>query len=409
MQFKMNEPVDVLMCDVLPFRHSTRTRKMALSIKQSSPQTRVRAVTLKRAGRIGFADDRDSFQEEGVDVRQVNVPEARQSSNYWTMLYNLVLVYPLGLYRLTREVSRTPSPVIVVGSTSLSWLGALHQRIHHSHCFVNARERLGGIKTKGSIGTLVSRAEPLMLRYFARGDVTLTSVCDGHADEFRAAGARNVMVLRNLPRTDFGGHVFVPPPASDAPLCLVVVGSLYPGRGLEPLICAVSMLAERARPVRLEISGHGSTVYMNALDRLASAAPAGTVRLLGGCAPSEVHRRYQRGHVGTALYEPVDAANDSLSNKLFESVASGRPVLASNLTENSRVVSDYGIGWVTPVDIRGLMSAIDSLIEVRKELCEMGHNCHQLWLSNLNWQSEVQPLVDAVLNNVSSMGGGEAR
>ncbi|MGH1561490.1 glycosyltransferase [Mumia sp. DW29H23] len=387
----------VLCIDVLPFASSTRTRKMALSIKEALPRTDVQALTLQRVGRTGLADLRRGYEEGGVAVHQVPSLRPFTRRTRAATVGNLLLVYPPSLVRLAWEALRRPARVVVLGSTSLCWLGALHQAVHGSHVVVSARERLGGVRTRGSIGTLVSRLEPRMMRFLGRRDVTTVAVCDGHADEFARAGAHEVLTVRNVPRRDFIPDRFPPPPDPQGPLTLVLLGSLYEGRGVEPLIRAVARARLQGHDVRLEITGRASPEYLGRIRSVVRASDIeGHVRYLGPCEPDEVAERYARGHVGTALYEAVDRANDSLSNKLFECVASGRPVLAGDLPENRRVVEEHGLGWTAPVDEQALAERIGEIAASAGTLEARGRRCQDVSRRELHWEAEIGPLVERV-------------
>jgi hypothetical protein len=62
--------------------------------------------------------------------------------------------------------------------------------------------------------------------------------------------------------------------------------------------------------------------------------------------------------LGVALYEPTDAGNDSLSNKILECVSTDRPVLAGDLPENRRFVVDNKVGWLTSVTAEDIAESL---------------------------------------------------
>lgn len=387
----------VLFVDVLPFVHSTRTRKIALSLAENLSSTAVEAITLQRVGRTGIEDLRPGFHEGRVSVKQVRARQPFTRRTRLATLLNLLFIYPPSVALLAIRALRRPADVLVLGSTSLVWLGVLHQRLHGSYVVVNARERLNGIRTVGSLGTLISKLEPRMIGYMRRRDVSVVAVCQGHADEFLDAGVREVLVVRNLPRREFNSGGFQEPPELSGGLRVVLLGSLYEGRGIEALIEGVAMCNRRGYRVSLEITGRGSAPYLHSLKQgIAKAGASSHVSLLGPCAPEEVPARYARGHIGTALYEAVDRANDSLSNKLFESVASGRPVLAGDLTENRRVVSEYGLGWTAEVNASALAERLTEIVSSQPDIASWGRRCFELSRDVLNWESDVAPLLKLV-------------
>jgi len=172
---------------------------------------------------------------------------------------------------------------------------------------------------------------------------------------------------------------------------------LYPGRGIEVLIQAAGALKRQGLVVRVEITGRSSSEYARALLELADEEDVtDRVHFLGPCDPDEVPARYTAAHVGTALYEGVDSANDSLSNKIFECVASGRAVLAGNLSENEVLVSRLRLGWTTEVSGKGLSHTLRLLIEENPDFDALGQHCLETAREILNWETEVGQLITSL-------------
>lgn len=381
-----------LVIDLLPYEHSTRTKKIAVALASSGRSTPI-AVTLSQVGRVGLsAQDVASRVEDGVDVNYVKAGRPSQRRSRLASAVNLLLVYPPALTRLLRWVISTPAESIFVGHMALFWLGMLHRLRFGSHVALNARERLGGVRTQGSLGATFSRIEPFVLRCISgRSGYTVVAAAPGHAEEYRALGMDSVITVRNAPSVSFSPPYREP---SNGPLTFAFIGSLYEGRGVFPLIDAIDLAADDGLDVKLEISGRGNPDFVSSMKaRIFLMRHPQCVDFLGECAPSEVPGRYQRAHVATALYEPVDAANDSLSNKLFEGPASGRPVLAGDLPENSRVVRDYALGWTATVTAEGLRQALHHIYAERERIGVMGRHCHEVCANVLNWECEVEPLI----------------
>jgi glycosyltransferase involved in cell wall biosynthesis len=247
----------LLLCDLAPYLHSTRTKKVGEVVGTSTGP--VKAVTLSRVGRLGMADDASFYLSSGVEVEQVRVGKISSRRTLTASLRNLFAVYAPAILRLRRRVLEIPAHTIFIGHVSLFWLGLAHQRRWDSHIIINGRERPGGIRTKGSLATWFSKIEPFVLRRVARRQPTLLAVCDSHANEFRALGFNDVRVVRNVPSISFAPN-FVPPADSDE-LVVCCVGSLYPGRGVEALIDGAVLARRRGADVRLEITGPASDAY----------------------------------------------------------------------------------------------------------------------------------------------------
>jgi glycosyltransferase involved in cell wall biosynthesis len=298
-------------------------------------------------------------------------------------------------------VLEIPAHTIFIGHVSLFWLGLAHQRRWDSHIIINGRERPGGIRTKGSLATWFSKIEPFVLRRVARRQPTLLAVCDSHANEFRALGFNDVRVVRNVPSISFAPN-FVPPADSDE-LVVCCVGSLYPGRGVEALIDGAVLARRRGADVRLEITGPASDAYARTIQaRIDDAEAGGYITMHGPCRPQEVASRYQDAHVGTALYEASDSANDSLSNKIFEGIVAGRPVIAGDLPENRKVVDNYSVGWAVPVEAQALGDLLFRLSVNIHSVRSMAQHCHLVGKRNFTWESEIENVISSVEMRASS-------
>ncbi|MEU5564180.1 glycosyltransferase [Micromonospora musae] len=387
----MSARTTLLLCDLAPYRHSTRTRKIATTVAPRRPGE-VRAVTLARVGRLGMSDVPGDSCVDGVQVEQVAVREIDDRRRFSASIRNLLLGYLPALWRLRRRVLATPARTILVGHVALYWLGLAHHRRWGSRVILSSRELPGGIRTRGSLATWFSRVEPWLLRRASRRSAfTVVTVCDSHAARFRELGAEDVLVVRNVPMASFAPR-FTPAPTGPE-LLVACVGSLYPGRGIEPLIDAVVAARAVGAPVRLTITGPAGREYRQSLRERIDAAGAGDhVALEEACSADQVATCYQRAHVGTALYEAVDAANDSLSNKIFEGVVAGRPVIAGDLPENRALVDRHGIGWVTPVAVGPLR---DLLIELAGDLPAVrarAEHCARVGQHEFVWEVETLPL-----------------
>lgn len=134
-------------------------------------------------------------------------------------------------------------------------------------------------------------------------------------------------------------------------------GVVREGRGLPGLVRAMG----RVRTGSLVFLGDGP--LRPALEALAAEAGA-RVRFAAPVPPEDVTAYAAGADVGTVLLEPTGLSQRlALPNKLFESLAAGLPVVASDLPEVARVVGGYGVGrLVPPGDEDALASALAGLL-----------------------------------------------
>jgi glycosyltransferase involved in cell wall biosynthesis len=141
-------------------------------------------------------------------------------------------------------------------------------------------------------------------------------------------------------------------------LLIVYVGGLFAGRGLEEVVEAVS----RVDGVRLFMGGYGPLEGdLRSLAR--RLGPEDKVVFGGEIDPADVPRYDAAADVLLAMYKATDPNNVlTIPNKLFESIAAGKPIIVSNIGEKSRLVSTEGIGIVVdPSDVAAIADAIRTL------------------------------------------------
>lgn len=391
-----------LIVDLLPIEYSTRSRKITHAHATIGP---VLYVSLASAGRFGIRVEAGARRTEYVDAYSVDIGILDTRRTFRGSVVNLATYLP-AYWRLTRRVVRQPAKVVAAQHVAVLPIALLHRARHRSSVLFDGRERPGGIRTRGSLATWLSRVERPLFRATARHVRLVTAVCESHAGEYRSCGFSPVLTLRNVPE-------LVPdvPPDDRSPetghLVVAYVGSLYPGRGLEPLIRAVAIARSRGTDVRVEVTGLGDETYVTELASETKRLGVNKhVRFLGPCEHAEVTRRYLRADVGCALYEPVDKANDSLSNKLFECMAVGRGVIAGDLPENRRIVERYGVGWCIPVEPEPLAVLLERLAADPEGVAKANRNARLAHVSELHWAAEAAPYVSHLRDIVATTDPG---
>jgi glycosyltransferase involved in cell wall biosynthesis len=240
-------------------------------------------------------------------------------------------------------------------------------------------------------------------RWIARA-AALVTVNESLAEELgrRYAPARTVVVHNCPPRTEA-------PPADGPDLVRAAAGipadepiALYHGafsrhRGLEELAAAVAEPGlERVHAVFL---GYGG--LRPELDALAAGPVApGRVHVLAAVPPEVLGAWVASADVGVMAIQP-STINHRLAtpNKLFECLAAGVPVVASDFPEMRRIVCDDPRGPLgvvaAPDDVPELAGAILAIVgappaerEALRARCLRA--AHERW----NWESESARLVD---------------
>lgn len=221
-------------------------------------------------------------------------------------------------------------------------------------------------RLRGPARWLIARGE----RSWARRADRVITVNDAYADVLAARFgiARPLVVMNCSFRYDppwprprrFHERLGLPPDQQ----ILLYHGGFFPERGLEQLLAAVPRLPDMAEVV---LMGYG--VLEAELRRRANEPPlAGRVHVLPAVQPEVLHDWVASADVVAMLIQP-STLNHRLTtpNKLFEAMAAGVPVVASDLPGMAGIVRETGCGLlVAPDDPIGAAEAISSLLELEE-------------------------------------------
>ncbi len=170
-------------------------------------------------------------------------------------------------------------------------------------------------------------------------------------------------------------------------------------RGGEELIDAISITDN----VSLLIIGSGGNVGL-LREKAANMGLSGKIKFVP-VLPWESLLKYTRSaDAGLSLDKNSNLNyNFSLPNKLFDYISAGIPVIASELTEISKIVGDYKCGLLIPeVNPHEISKAIITLRDNRDLLTELKRNAG-IASESLNWETEsqkVRELYGPIINNL---------
>ena len=177
----------------------------------------------------------------------------------------------------------------------------------------------------------------------------------------------------------------------DTPIVLYH-GGLVPERGIEQLVAALPLLSSG----HLVLMGYGS---MEAALRAREADPllAGRLHVMPAVPPGELLDWVAAADVVAMPIQP-STLNHRLTtpNKLFEAMAAGVPVVASDLPGMAAIVRETGCGvLVDPTDVPAIAAAISSILDApaaeRDAIRERSLAAH---LTTYNWESQAAILLE---------------
>jgi glycosyltransferase involved in cell wall biosynthesis len=182
--------------------------------------------------------------------------------------------------------------------------------------------------------------------------------------------------------------VFNLPPSAHV---LLYQGGLSRGRQLEAMVSAMALI--QITDVHLVILGDGP--LQPALQKLAATAGVqGRVHLHPAVPQSELLAWTAAADAGVIPYQPTCLNNlYSTPNKLFEFIAAGLPILASDLPEIRAIVAGHGIGQLADLSSpRAIAAAIDRFFSDTRQLAAW-RDASRKARCVVNWDEEGRKVV----------------
>jgi len=174
---------------------------------------------------------------------------------------------------------------------------------------------------------------------------------------------------------------------------VVYAGSISVLRGVFEMVKAVDILS-RKRAVELAMAGIYSPAGLDIeIKRLAGW---GCTRYLGWLNRSQVSALFSNVRAGLILFHPTPNHMDSVTNKMFEYMAAGLPLIASDFPKWREIINDVGCGiLVNPLNPAEIANAIDWMMSNPDDAELMGRAGRRAVLNKYNWNNEKAKLLNA--------------
>lgn len=166
----------------------------------------------------------------------------------------------------------------------------------------------------------------------------------------------------------------------DGKLVLLAVGSLIPRKNIKTLIKSIGLMSERVRPI-LRLIGDGPD--REELETLVNDMRLkNCVEFCGGVDPEQIARVYSESDLFV-----LASLSEGRANVLIEAMASGLPVVVSNIPANKELVDGSTRGLLfEPQDAKSLAEKLTLLIENRDMRLSLGLNARQYIIDQgLTW------------------------
>ena len=179
------------------------------------------------------------------------------------------------------------------------------------------------------------------------------------------------------------------PPFETREALVAYVGAVTVARGAEEMVRAAALLPEG---VQLAIAG---TPFPASLpERLAGLQGAERTDLLGPLGRSDVADLLARARVGLVALHATPQYRDAYPTKLFEYMAAGLPVVATDVPLWRSVVDGAGCGLlVDPLDPAAIAAACTRLLDDDALAARMGAAGREAARARFSWRGEGERLV----------------
>jgi glycosyltransferase involved in cell wall biosynthesis len=208
----------------------------------------------------------------------------------------------------------------------------------------------------------------------------------------------NISVLRNYPVLSYVGGTAE---LKALPPTLVYVGGISQNRGVLELIESLRFLKTKYEKVTLTLVG---PIYTKSFEEkigklLKELDLQDNVRLAGEAKHQEIYNLLSGCNIGMAILHPEPNYIESLPTKLFEYMAAGLPVIASNFPLWKEIVEGNNCGLtVDPLKPAEIARAVEYLIEHPPEARKMGQNGRKAVSEKYNWENESRKLIELYEN-----------
>jgi glycosyltransferase involved in cell wall biosynthesis len=172
------------------------------------------------------------------------------------------------------------------------------------------------------------------------------------------------------------------------------LGTITPNRGALTMIEAMGILGRRGRRLALECIGPMPPQCRDEVTERTRNVDL-RVRIDGQRVPAEeAWRKTARCHVGLAVLRGIPNNYAIQPTKLFEYMALGMPVIASNYPTYREVIEKASCGICVDPDAPGdLADAIEWIMHHPSEAAEMGRRGREAVMREFNWKREADKLL----------------
>ena len=207
----------------------------------------------------------------------------------------------------------------------------------------------------------------------------IVSVTDEIQKRFSSVN-KNSLLLQNFPVL----KSFSEPNFNEKKKTFIYAGGVTAIRGAKEM-------AQASKKTEIEIQVYGPVD--SDIEKFVKDYPS--FKLLGSLKQEDLIKQYEIASVGFILFYKVPNHMVCSPNKLFEYMASGIAVIASDIPMWKEIIDEYKCGiCVDPYDVEAIAAAMTYMKEHPQEVEQMGRNGRKAVLENFSWENEATTLIN---------------
>ena len=341
--------------------------------KEAKSLAKVHEVVL-----IAPDEERTDKEVDGVRIITIKKPKSK-------------LLHPITMWRVFKAGLKQDCDVYHCHEPSSLFVSAVLKLLKRKKLIYDAHEYYPSLIAENSLFPNFIRP---LVRFFADieervlvkfADVVIT-VDEILASEYRKHH-NNVDIISNYPRLE----LFKPTDLNIEKEGIIYVGGISRERGIYQMINA----ANKANVKLICIGDFTDELNKNEINNFLEENPSKNVVFTGYAPHSKVVKYITMSKLGLTLLQPIPRYINAVPIKLFEYMACGLPVVASNFPEISKVIKEADCGiLVDPTNVDEIANAIIYLLEHPEEAKRMGNSGRRAVEEKYNWERMEEKLFE---------------
>jgi glycosyltransferase involved in cell wall biosynthesis len=325
----------------------------------------------------GLGDETDSSGAKIVDTG------VRDRSRVRRMLF--------GSWRMYRALRAAQADIVHFHDPELIPIGIL-LRLRGVHVIYDIHENLPDqLQSKAYVSKYLRTPLAMLMRVTeATAGLIFSGIVAAGPVIAKRFPSHKTVIVRNYPLLEEFINSAVQRDSDDGQCRLAYVGGIAKTRGIDEMLAALDQV--KASEVRLQLAGIFQPDTLLAECRATSGWSR--VDFKGWLARAEIAHLLGTSHAGLVVLHPTPAYVVSLPVKMFEYMAAGLPVIASDFSYWRNLLAGHDcVLFVDPADPQAIAGAIDWIAKNPKSAKKMGAQGQIAAQTTFNWQSESEVLI----------------